>query len=206
MITLHHLRIGRSLFTAFLLEELGVPYDLKVYDRNTLGRAPEELKHVHPLGKSPVIEDDGVTIAESGAIAWHLVERYDTEQRFAPPPMSEKAARAEWFQWFHYTEASAFAPLLLKLLLARESDPKPAIVAGFASIEVPLQLTYIADFLADKDYLLGDTMQLPDFGMGFIVQLADRIGELNDYPTLQSYLTRLESRPAYATALAKTGG
>ncbi len=84
MITVHHLRVGRPIFTLWLIEELGLDYELKIYDRNEMGRAPPELKEVHPLGKSPVIVDDGQVISESGAIAMHLIENYDSTGRFSP--------------------------------------------------------------------------------------------------------------------------
>jgi glutathione S-transferase len=203
MITLHHLRIGRPLFTLWLLEELGVDYQLKIYDRNDMGRAPPELKEVHPLGKSPVIEDDGHVIAESGAIAMHLIENYDSAGRFTPP--TEKFARARWFQWFLYSEASAFAPLLINLLLSREQEPKPPVVSGFAEGEVRLQLGYIADSLGDQPYILGDTLTLPDFGITYICQMAQRLGQLDAYPSLQAYLARNSALPAFQRALEKAG-
>ncbi len=142
MITVHHLRVGRPLFTLWLIEELGLDYNPKIYERNDMGRAPPELKTVHPLGKSPVIEDDKHVIAESGAIALHLIENYDANGCFAP--LTEKFARASWYQWFHYTGASAFAPLLITLLLSREQEPKPQLLSMFAHSEVTLQLDYIA--------------------------------------------------------------
>ena len=206
MILLHHLRIGRSEFTVWLLEELALDYELKIYDRTELGRAPAALRAAHPLGKSPVIEDDGVTLAESGAIAWHLMERYDADGRFSPPPLSEKARRAEWLQWFHYSEASGFAPMMLKLLLSRESEPKPALISAFAKAETQLHLNYVCDFMADKPFLLGDRLALPDFGLSFVLQLANRVGELASYPTLVAYLERNMRLPAFQRAMARTGG
>jgi glutathione S-transferase len=203
MITVHHLRIGRPLFTLWLIEELGLDYTLKLYDRNDMGRAPPELRAVHPLGKSPVIEDDGHTIAESGAIAMYLMEHYDPEGRFQPPV--EKAARATWYQWLHYSEASAFAPLLLKLLLSREQEPKPPVISGFASGEVALQLDYIAASLGDKPFILGSELTLPDIGITYICQMADRLGELDGYPTLKAYIGRNMARPAFVRALEKAG-
>lgn len=203
MITVHHLRIGRPIFTLWLIEELGLDYTLKLYDRNEMNRAPPALKEVHPLGKSPVIEDDGHVIAESGAIAMHLIENHDQDGRFAPP--TEKMARATWFQWFHYTEASAFAPLLITLLLTREQDPKPPVVSMFAASEVKLQLDYIADSLGDKPYILGDSMALPDFGLTYICQMAERLGQLGTYPTLKAYIERNTAEPAFQRALEKAG-
>lgn len=204
MITVHHLRIGRPLFTLWLIEELGVEYGLKVYDRTDMGRAPPELKTVHPLGKSPVIVDDGQVIAESGAIAMHLIENYDDAERFSPP--DEKTARATWYQWFHYSEASAFAPLLIALLLSREQEPKPLLFSRFAETEVKLQLDYIAQSLGDKPYILGDSLSLPDFGLTYICQMAERLGQLGDYATLKAYVDRNMTLPALVRALEKTGG
>jgi glutathione S-transferase len=204
MITVHHLRIGRPLFTLWLIEELGIDYELKVYDRNEMGRAAPELKEVHPLGKSPVIVDDGHVIAESGAIAMHLIENYDSTGRFSPP--ADKMARATWYQWFHYTEASAFAPLLITLLLSREQEPKPPLFSMFAATEVKLQLDYIADSLGEKAYILGDNLTLPDFGLTYICQMAARLGQLDGYPTLQAYMERSMAEPAFARALEKSGG
>jgi glutathione S-transferase len=110
MITVHHLRIGRPLFTLWLIEELGIDYELKVYDRNEMGRAAPELKDVHPLGKSPVIVDDGHESSPSPVRSPCTWLRTTTAPGASVPP-TDKMARATWYQWFHYTEASAFAPL-----------------------------------------------------------------------------------------------
>ncbi len=203
-IKLHHLRIGRSVFTAWLLEELELDYELEIYVRNEMGRAPPELKNAHPLGKSPVVEVDGFTLAESGAIAVYLQETRDTKGKFTPP--TEGAARAEWLQWLHYPEASAFSPLLISLLLSRNPDPKPAAFAMFAAGEVPLQMSYIRDQLGDKPFILGDQMTLPDFGITYVCSMADRLKLLGDFPTLKAYADRNMGRPAFKTAFEKTGG
>lgn len=203
MITVHHLRVGRPIFTLWLIEELGLDYTLKLYNRNEMNRAPPELRQVHPLGKSPVIEDDGHVITESGAIAMHLVENYDEEGRFAAP--GGKKTRATWYQWLHYTEASAFAPLLFKLLLSREQEPKPALISAFADGEVALHLGYIRDNLAEKPFILGEHMTLPDFGLTYICHMADRLGLLTDYPSLKAYADRNMARPAFLRALEKAG-
>lgn len=201
MIKLHHLQIGRSIFTVWLLEELGAPYELEVYIRNEMGRAPPELKNAHPLGKSPVIEDDGLVLAESGAIALYLLEKYDSENTFGPQS-EDAASRAEWMQWLMYSEASAFAPMLIKLLLSR-AEEKPPVFDMFAAGEVALQLGYIEERLADRDYIMGDTFQAPDFGITYIAQMAERLGELAAYPKLAAYLQRNLERPAFKRALEK---
>lgn len=205
MILVHHLRVGRSLFTVWLLEELGLEYELEIYDRNALGRAPETLRQAHPLGKSPVIEIDGLTLAESGAIATCLVDRFDTHHRLAPP-REDFAARARWTQWLHYSEGSAFAPLLIKMLLARDTGANAPLIDGFAAGEVALQLGYMQDSLGDKPFILGEEMQAPDIGFTYICGMADRLGELEPYPGLKAYLARNTQRPAFLRAFERTGG
>jgi len=204
MVLVHHLRVGRSVFAVWLLEELGIDYELKIYERNAQGRAPEELKQAHPLGKSPVIETEGFTLSESGAITTYLLDKYDTENKLGPA--GGTAAKAQWLQWLHYSEASAFAPILLKLLLMREQQPHPPIVSAFSTAEVALQLNYIQNYLADKPFLMGDALKAPDFGMCFILQLAQKLGELEAYPSLVAYLERNLASPGFQRAMEKTGG
>ncbi|MEL7547706.1 MAG: glutathione S-transferase family protein [Pseudomonadota bacterium] len=204
MIKLHHLRVGRSIFTAWLLEELGLEYELDIYDRNEQGRAPPELKNVHPLGKSPVLEIDGSVLAESGAIALYLLEAYDAENALGPP-QGDALAKAEWMQWLLYSEASAFAPLLIKLLLSR-SDDTPILLDGFATGEVALQLGYIEARLQGRSFIMGDRLQAPDIGITYIGQMAQRLGELDGYPNLSAYVERNMARPAFQRALERTGG
>ena len=204
MLKVHHLRVGRSIFTVWMLEELGATYELEIYDRNEMGRAPPELKNAHPLGKSPVIDDAGFVLAESGAIALYLLEKFDPENKFGPP-QGDLKAYAEWMQWLMYTEASAFAPMLMKLLLSRLED-KPPLLDMFATGEVALQLGYVEARLADRDYIMGDSFQAPDIGMTYIAQMAERLGELGPYPKLAAYLARNIARPAFQRAFEKTGG
>lgn len=204
MLKLHHLRVGRSIFTVWLLEELGAPYELEIYDRNEMGRAPPELKQAHPLGKSPVIDDDGFILAESGAISLYLLEKFDPENKLGPPA-SDAKAKAEWMQWLMYTEASAFAPMLMKLLLSRMEE-KPPVFDMFATGEVALQLGYIEARLATRDYVMGERFQAPDIGLTYIAEMAERLGEIEPYPKLKAYLAKNKERPAFQRAFEKTGG
>lgn len=205
MIILHHLRVGRSVFTAWLLEELGLNYEPRIYVRDENRRAPLELKAAHPLGKSPVIEDDGMTLSESGAIAQYLIERYAPTGPLAAPA-GDIQARTRWLQWLHYPEGSAFAPLLIKLLMSSTEEQAPALMQGFVRGEIDLHLGYLRDQLGDQPFMLGDFFQAPDIGLTYIAQLADRLGELAPYATLQAYVERNMARPAYKRALEKTGG
>ncbi len=204
MILVHHLRIGRSIHTVWLLEELGLEYELKTYDRLETGRAPPELKNAHPLGKSPVIVDGDIVLSESGAITAYLLEHYDPTNQFGAD--QDRKSRAEWSQWLHYSEGSAFAPLLIKLLLSREVSPKPEIVAGFANSEISLHLDFIQGFLKDKPFLLGERLSGPDFGMAFILKMANSLDLLKNYDSLQRYLERMLSRPAFQKAMQRAGG
>lgn len=203
-IRVHHLRIGRSLFTVWLLEELGLDYELEIYERTELGRAPESLKAAHPLGKSPVLELDGITMAESTAIQLYLVETRDSGGLFTPPASGPE--RARFLQWLHYPEGSAFLPLLLQLLLTRESAPKPPVVSAFAAAETSLHLGFIRDGLGDSPFILGDRLQLPDFGLAYIAAMADRLGLLGEFPSVKAYAERAMARPAFRRATERTGG
>ena len=202
MIKLHHLRIGRSIFTVWQLEELGAEYDMVVYlrDPKTM-RAPASLQKIHALGKSPVIDDDGLIIAESSAITSYLLEKFDADNRFAPP-RSELADWAKFTQWLHYPEGSVFLPLLVKMLLMR-SDQGHAVFEGYSGKELQLHFDYIAKQLGDSPYILGDAFTAADFGVSYVVSLADRLGQLESWPTLQTYLARNLARPAYLRALER---
>lgn len=205
MILVHHLRIGRPIFTVWLLEELGLDYELKIYDRDpATRRAPPELREAHPLGKSPVIVDDGLTLAESGAITAYLIETYGDGKGLIPD-RADRAAWAEHLQWLHYPEGSAFLPMILNLLLKGEAEPKPPRVSAFAAAETKLHLDYLAGKLGDKPFLLGDRLQAADFGVGYICSMAARLELLGDHPTLAAYAGRLTARDAFKRALARAG-
>ncbi len=201
MLTIHHLRIGRSIFTVWLLEELGAEYQLVEYLRNPeTMRAPPELRDVHPLGKSPVIEDDGLLLSESGAITAYLLRKYDPEGRFGPD--AGDAAWAEYTQWLHYPEGSVFVPLFLKLLALRAGGEQP-LINGFANPEVELHFNHIANKLGDEDFILGKRITGADFGVTYMVSMAERLGLLAPYPSLAAYLERNRARPAFQQALER---
>ncbi len=199
MIKLHHLRIGRSLFTVWLLEELGADYDLEVYlrDPETM-RSQTDLKEIHPLGKSPVIEDGELMLAESGAINAYLMAKYD-QSHTLHPDQSDLKRWAEYQQWLAYPEGSVFAPLLLKMLTLRSGVDHP-VITPFSDSEVSLHLGHITNMLADKDYILGE-FSGADFGIAYVVSMADKLGLLQDFSSLQNYLKRCTSRPAFLKAV-----
>ncbi|MEM1248188.1 MAG: glutathione S-transferase family protein [Acidobacteriota bacterium] len=205
MLTIHHLIVGRSVFTVWLLEELGIEYQLEPYHRLATRRAPPELREVHPLGKSPVIVDEGRTIAESGAIATYLLEKYDPDHELSPPP-SDRDRWVQFIQWLHYPEGSAFGPLSLVLLSASSPEPMPQLVQDFATAEVKLHLDYIESALKERDYILGNEFSAADIGLGYIVALADRLQLIEGRETISAYLQRLQQRPAFQRAHERSGG
>ena len=200
MILLHHLRIGRSIFTVWLLEELGLDYDLKVYHRHPeTFRSQEDIKAATPLGKSPTLEDGDILLTESGAIAAYLADRYDTEHKLAPSRDDWKAW-AEYQRWLHYPEGSAFLPLFLRMLQAREGDNPSPVYKGFADGEIPLHLGLLDERLGKMPYILGDKFQIPDVGITYIANMAERMGEIGPFKNLKAYADRNLSRDAWKRA------
>jgi glutathione S-transferase len=217
VITVHHLNNSRSQRVLWLLEELGVPYEVKRYERDTATmRAPASLRAVHPLGKSPVITDEGHVMAESGAIIDYLVERHG-QGRLVPPPGTE--ARRRYTYWLHYAEGSAMPPLLIKLVLSRiKSAPMPffarpiarAIVDraldGFVAPQIKLHLDYIESELAGRPWLTGADFTAADIQMSFPLEAAAARGGLDETrPKAMDFLRRAQARPAYRRALERGG-
>ncbi|MEH6558088.1 MAG: glutathione S-transferase family protein [Oceanicoccus sp.] len=200
MLTIHHLRIGRSIFTVWLLEELGLEYEVKEYFRNPeTNRAPPELKDIHPLGKSPVIDDDGLILTESGAIVSYLLEKHDPEHKFSPASF-DLAAWGTYNQWLHYPEGSVFLALLIQLLLLRSGVPAP-VFEGYSKAEVKLHLDHISNQLGDNEYILGDQFSAADFGVCYMMSMAESLGLLSEHKSLSDYVQRNKNRPAFKRAV-----
>jgi glutathione S-transferase len=216
MITVHHLNNSRSQRVLWMLEELGIPYELKLYKRDPKTMlAPPELRQVHPLGKSPVITEDGVTLAESGAILEYLVERHG-QGRFVPPA---EADRLRYRYWMHYAEGSAMPPLLLKLIFDRiERSPAPfflrpvlkgiaqRVKSTFVEPQIELHLDYMEGELRKREWFAADAFSAADVQMSFPVEAAAARGGLNaSRPRLMAFLERVRARPAYQRALERGG-
>jgi glutathione S-transferase len=217
MIIVHHLENSRSQRVLWLLEELGVPYEVKRYERNKETMlAPPELRTIHPLGKSPVITDDGVTVAESGAIVEYLVDRYGNGRLIPPPGTPE---RLRYTYWLHYAEGSAMPPLLLKLVFDRvEVAPMPFFVkpiaraiagkakSSFIEPQIKLHLDYMESELGQAIWFAGNEMTAADIQISFPLEAADaRAGLAQGRPKLAAFLQRIHVRPAYQRALEKGG-
>ncbi|HDY7775096.1 glutathione S-transferase family protein [Vibrio vulnificus] len=199
MITLHHLNKSRSKRIIWLLEELGVDYQVVAYQRDSVTfLAPPELKAVHPLGKSPVIEADGKVIAESGAITEYLIAKHAPLQ-LAPAP--ESAEYVEYLQWLHFAESSGILPLLLKVFLTKDGA-QTQFLAQYADAEINKMVGYLDQSLQGKNYLVGETLSGADIMNSFIVEIVQQFGLLEQYPNLARYADTLASHPSFVKAQA----
>jgi glutathione S-transferase len=202
MIVVHHLNDSRSQRILWLLEELGVPYEIKFYQRDAKTRlAPPELKAVHPLGKSPVITDAGRVIIESGAIIDYII-RHHGQGRLQPDPAIP--AYDDYMQWLHFAEGSAMLPLLLKLYVSRLGEAGAPLSPRIES-EIANHLGYIDNALADRDYLLGSELTGADIQVSFVGEIAAGRGNRAAYPRLDAWVHRFQARPAYRAALSRGG-
>lgn len=201
-IIVHHLENSRSQRVLWMLEELGLPYEIRRYERNKVTMlAPPELKRVHPLGKSPVIEDEGRVIAETGAIVEYLVEKAGGQ--LGAPGNRDAALRYRF--WLHYAEGSLMPPLLLKLVLSRiPFFGKRAQKRIQPMIDV--HLDYVERELAQRPWFVGDELTAADIMMSFPLEAARaRAGLDKDRPATTAWLAKVHARPAYRAALNAGG-
>ncbi len=202
MIVVHHLNNSRSQRILWLLEELGVPYEIKFYQRDaTTSLAPPELKAVHPLGKSPVITDGAVTIAESGAIVDYLIRTYG-KGRFGPAPGN--ADYEGYMEWLHFAEGSAMLPFMLLLYTTRLGEAAAPLKERIDG-EIDNHLSYIDHNLDGREFMLGAALTGADIQMSFVGEIAKTYGRLGAYPNIAAWLERLHARPAFKKALEKGG-
>jgi glutathione S-transferase len=217
MITVHHLNNSRSQRILWLLEELGLEYEIKPYQRDAKTMlAPPELRAVHPLGKSPVVTDGDQTLAESGAIIEHLSDRYGAG-RLAPAFGSPE--RVPYLYWLHFAEGTAMPPLLLKLIFDRIKGPQtPFLVRPIARAiankvlkamvlpNLQRQLDFMEAELSRTEWFAGNAFTSADIQMSFPVEAARmRAGLDEKRPRLMNYLRKIHSRPAYKRALERGG-
>ena len=201
-IIVHHLENSRSQRILWLLEELGVPYEVRRYERNKATMlAPPELKRVHPLGKAPVIEDDGVTVAETGAIIEYLVGKADGA--LGPPAGPEDARRYRHF--LHYAEGSLMPPLFTKLVLSRVPLFGSLAQRKFQPM-IDVHLEYVEAELSARAWFAGDAITAADVMMSFPLEAAvARANAIAGRPHIAAWLEKIHARPAYARALQAGG-
>jgi len=201
MLVVHHLNNSRSQRILWLLEELGAPYQIKAYQRDlTTNLAPPELEAVHPLGKSPVIEDDGHVIAESGAVVDYIVRKYGAG-RLAPKPGTWD--HEAYLEWLHYAEGSAMLPLMINLYIMRLGDAAAPLKPRVDS-EIDRHLGYVDKALAGKDYLLGEFTGA-DVQLSFAGEVGRAFGRLETLPNVKAWVERLHARPAFKASIEKGG-
>jgi glutathione S-transferase len=201
MMKVHHLNNSRSQRILWLLEELGLSYEIVPYTRDGVTNlAPPELEAVHPLGKSPVFEDGDIKIAESGAIVEYVVERHGAGKLIP----SELKAKVAYHEWLHYAEGSAMLPLMLNLYVMRLGEAAAPLMPRIDA-EITNHLGYIAGALGERQFLVGESLTGADIQVSFALEVARNFGRLAAFPAMNAYLSRLQARPAYKTALEKGG-
>jgi glutathione S-transferase len=216
MITVHHLEHSRSQRVLWLLEELRLPYDVKRYERNKeTSLAPPQLQAIHPLGKSPVITDGKVTVAETGAIVEYLVEQAGDALR----PAAGTPERHRYTYWLHFAEGSAMPPLVMALVFNRiKKAPMPFfarpiakaiadnVLNGFIKPDLKRQLAFMESELASRPWFTGRAFTAADVMMSFPIEAASSRGALHsNFPNLSGFLERIHERPAYKRALDRGG-
>lgn len=204
MLVVHHLNNSRSQRILWLLEELELEYEIKRYERDPKTMlAPEPLREVHPLGKSPVITDDALTIAESGAIIEYLVECYG-EGRLAPTQGTVERLRYKY--WLHYAEGSAMSLLVMKLVLDNFGLKDSGASREFITPQIKLHFDYIESELGKSAWFVGDEFTAADIQMSFPIEsVAAQVGLDATRPKLVSFLERIHARPPYQRALERGG-
>ncbi len=223
MITVHHLETSRSQRVLWLLEELGVPYELKIYQRDKATKlAPPELKKIHPLGKSPVITDGGEVVAESAAIIEYLVETYGAQATGELAQLQPARGTPEYRQcrfWMHYAEGSLMNWLVMKLVfMTIPRQPMPFFVKPIAKAlcgkvldkvvdpNVNTAMDFMEAHLGKNTWFAGEHLTMADFQMSFAVEAAlSRSEKAGNCPNLQAYKKRMEARPAYQRGIQKGG-
>ncbi|OCK56695.1 glutathione S-transferase [Bradyrhizobium sp. LMTR 3] len=206
MLTVHHLNDSRSQRILWLLEELGTPYELKRYQRNAETRlAPPELKEVHPLGKSPVITDGDMTIAESGAVVDYIIRRYGQgKDKPAMMPAPGSADYEAYNEWLHYSEGSAMLPLMLNLYVGRLKEAGAPLHPRIEG-ELANHLGYVDRALNGREFFVGASLTGADIQMSFVGELAKVFDKLGPYRNLAAWLERMHARPAFQRSVAKGG-
>lgn len=215
MITVHHLNNSRSQRVLWLLEELGLTYEIRRYERDARTMlAPPELRAIHPLGKSPVIDDGAIRVAETGAIIEHLLDA-NPGTPLKPAPGTPEARRLTY--WLHYAEGSAMTPLLLKLVFGQLPKRSPGLVkpivnaisskaqSGFIDPQIATHVGYWESELGKSAWFAGDTFSAADIMMSFPLEAAGSRAPYVDKPNIARFLETIHARPGYQRALERGG-
>jgi glutathione S-transferase len=198
MITVHHLNQSRSKRLLWLLEELGLPYQVVHHERDAKTHlAPESLKAVHPLGKSPVLEDEGMTLCESGASMEYLLDKAgNTDLR----PAKGTPAYYQFLQWLHFAEGSFSMPVIAKMMLSREDRSEPKTIDMYMDKELSLDLDYIDETLTKQTYFAGEKFTAADIMMFITLEFAGAQKLLEGHEAILKYMENVQQRKAYKKA------
>ncbi|MBD2607809.1 glutathione S-transferase [Scytonema hofmannii FACHB-248] len=204
MIVVHHLNNSRSQRVLWLLEELGIEYEIKCYERDTETMlAPESLLNVHPLGKSPVITDADLTIAESGAIIEYVVERYGNGSLV---PAQGTPEHLLYRYWLHYAEGSAMPPLVMRLIFNNFGIGDSKAMDGFIAPQIKLHFDYIEGELSKSTWFAGEEFTAADIQMSFPLEIFAGVPEqVENRPKIKEFVDRIHGRPAYKRTLDRGG-
>ena len=202
MLVVHHLNESRSQRILWLLEELGTPYEIAHHKRDSKTRlAPPELVAIHPLGKSPVITDNGVPVHETGAIIDYVIRRHGGG-KLQPDPAS--ADYDVYQQWLHYAEGSAMLPHMLNMYVGRLGEAGAPLHPRIES-EIANHDGYVEGYMKGRDYFVGNNLTGADIAMSFVAEVARAQKKLDKYPSFNAWLDRMHARPAWQRALEKGG-
>jgi glutathione S-transferase len=202
MLTVHHLNDSRSQKIVWLFEELELPYEIVQYQREPVTlMGPPALKALHPLGKSPVLDDDGQLLSESGAISQYILTRYGSG-RLAPDPAGPDQMR--FLECLYFAVSAGMNPIMLKVF-ARSFGLTDSPLDSAATEELERALAYIEALLGDGDWLIGDLFTVADIQMSFIPELARAVGAAGDHPAIEAWQNRLYARPGFHRAIARGG-
>ena len=216
---LHHLQNSRSFRILWLLEELKLDYQLTKYERNQSYLAPESLEKIHPMGKAPILEVDGVPMIESGHIIDYLMAKYDSDYQLHPKTDADSQSWLDYDFWMHYAEASMMPPLVMRLVFQKISEQAPALVrvitkkirkqveATMISKNTTTSLDMVEKQLSDNQWFAGSEFSGADIQMGFVIEAASSRHTMDQtkYANILNWLKRCQARPAYKSAVEKGG-
>ena len=196
-IRLHHLNDSRSVRILWLLEEAGIPYELVKYKRDAQTHlAPPELRDIHPLGKAPVIEDNGKVMTESGAIVEYLIQRYAGHLA----PAVDTPEYSDYLQWIHFAESSAMLPVLLKIFNQFEINTGTTLnfLENYADNEFDKVFTFLEGHLSGREYIVGDTLTGADIMLGFVIStVTEQLAKDDSFPNMRRYARHLRARESW---------
>jgi glutathione S-transferase len=199
MITVHHLNESRSRRVLWLLEELQIPYHLVNHQRDEKTQlAPESLKSIHPLAKAPVIVDGAITLCESGAVMEYIL---NNDQQSRLRPALNTVEYYQYLEWLHFAEGSLSLPVITSLFMQMEDRDGSQAMDGYIAKEIELDFSYIEATLKDRAFFAGNDFSAADIMMTVMLEIARKRGMLDERPKTNEYLSKMQKRAAYQTAI-----